>query len=182
VDELSLIEAAQRGDPAAYQQLFAQYSRRVFQAAYLILGDRSGAEDVLQEAFLQTFRYLHKLRAPGAFAAWLYRIAVREARRRSQALQNERFFLRSLAREAPVTSPDLALPSAQRELVRGALERLPEQQRTAVVLHYFADRPLQEIAQAMGVPEGTVKSWLHRAKRKLADLLGTEEGIAEWSI
>lgn len=182
MDEPSVIEAAQRGDPVAYQQLFDQYSRRVFQTAYLILGDRGQAEDVLQEAFLQTFRSLHQLREPGAFPAWLYRTAVREAQRRSKALQSERFFLRSLARQSATVSPDPSLPSAERELVRGALDRLPEQQRTAVILHYFTDRPLAEIASTMGVSEGTVKSWLHRAKRKLAEVLGTEEGVAEWSV
>lgn len=181
MDETQLIEAAKAGDPDAFQQLFSQYSRRIFQTAYLILGDRSAAEDVLQEAFLQTFKSLHQLREPAAFPAWLYRTAVREAQRRSRSMQSERFFLRSLARQRPATAPDHALPSAQRELVRTALDRLPELQRTAVILHYFADRPLQEIALTMGVPEGTVKSWLHRAKRKLAEVLG-EEGAMAWTI
>lgn len=181
MDEAQLVQAAQRGDPDAFAQLFDQYSRRLFQTAYLIIGDRTAAEDVLQEAFLQTFRSLHQLREHGAFPAWLYRTAVREAQRRSRSMQSERFFLRSLAKQRPVTAPDIALPSAQRELVRSALDRLPELHRTAVILHYFADRPLQEIAATMGVPEGTVKSWLHRAKRKLADLLGEEEEVA-WTI
>lgn len=181
MDETHLIQAAKAGDPDAFARLFDQYSRRIFQTAYLILGDRTAAEDVLQEAFLQTFRSLHQLREPGAFPAWLYRTAVREAQRRSRSMQAERFFLRSLARQRSAAVPDHALPSAQRELVRGALDRLPELHRTAVILHYFADRPLQEIAETMGVPQGTVKSWLHRAKRRLAEVLGEEEAAA-WTI
>jgi RNA polymerase sigma-70 factor, ECF subfamily len=172
--EAELVRRCQRGDVAAFEALFARYSRRVLQTAYLITGSRSTAEDILQEAFVQTFRSIAQLREPQAFPGWLLRIAVRTARR---YMQQESAMHRSAIKAAGAEAGSEPAPDNQvvvRHAIWAAVGRLSDQRRIAVVLHYFEDRPVGEIADLLEVPEGTVKSWLYRARSALAAQLGQE--------
>lgn len=172
MDEAQLVRRCQAGDMAAFEALFRAYSRRLIQTAYLITADRRVAEEVMQEAFAQMFRMVGQLRAPEAFGAWLYRIAVREARRSSARERSERgVAVRTADGPIPSESSDVVARQALWE----AIGRLPQQQRIAVVLHYFQDRPVAEIAEIMETPEGTVKSWLHRARQTLSREMGNGE-------
>jgi RNA polymerase sigma-70 factor (ECF subfamily) len=175
LDEPQLIKCCQHGDYSAFEALFALYSRRVLQTAYLITGDRTAAEDILQQAFIQTFRAIAQLKEPTAFSSWLYRITVRAARRylnKERALEHQEF----RAAGAQMTSedtPDKQL--AEREAVWAAIENLPENYRTVVVLYYFEDRSVADIATIIEVPSGTVKTWLRRARAALAKELGNDD-------
>ncbi len=146
--------------------------RELVQTAYLILGDRPAAEDVMQEAFAQTFRVIGQLREPDAFRGWLYKLTVRRAWQQAAKERTQQEAVRRLGGlpQGPDRSP--ADEVERRNMVADAILTLPAQQRAAVVLFYFHDRPLGEIAAVLDAPEGTVKSWLHRAKGTLARLLG----------
>lgn len=168
MDEIELVRRCQQGDPAAYEALFQRCSRQVLQTAYLIIGDRHAAEDVMQEAFATTFRLLGQLREPRAFRSWLYRITVRLAQRSSIQARSEQRLLP--AAEPAVDSHEEEYE--RRELVWAAITQLSSQQRAAVVLHYFHDFPVSEVATVMDAPEVTVKSWLYRARALLAERLG----------
>lgn len=173
MDEAQLVRRCQAGDEAAFEALFARHSRRVLQTAYLITGSPTAAEDILQEAFTQTFRAITQLREPAAFSAWLYRTTVRAARKALQREQQERQATVRVAGEGERAQPPQDAVEV-RQLIWAAISALPEQQRIAVILHYFQDRSVAEIAQVLEAPEGTVKSWLHRARGALASQLGVE--------
>jgi RNA polymerase sigma-70 factor (ECF subfamily) len=146
-----------------------------------ILGDRAEAEDVAQEAFVIAYRSLGAWRADGAFGAWLSRIAVRLAIRRSQA-RRQVTWLDPLAAEADqpgqerfrtmgsgdAVDPATTMLRSERDAaVRAAVASLDEPYREVVALRFFAERSLAEIAEATDRPLGTVKTHLHRGLARL---------------
>lgn len=169
MDEEALIRRCQAGEEAAFSALFQQHARKVFQTAYLITGDRAVAEDVMQEAFVQTFRSIGALRAPAAFSAWLYRTVVRQARR---VAGRERLQRGTALLDFEPAVDDHQDQAVLRQMLWEAIGHLPEQMRIVVVFHYYHDRSVTEIAALMEAPEGTVKSWLHRARTQLGRLIG----------
>ncbi|GAC1366711.1 MAG: sigma-70 family RNA polymerase sigma factor [Actinomycetota bacterium] len=144
-----------------------EYQPGVYLAACLILRDRAAAEDVAQETFLRADRAARKP-APGADASrWLYRIAVNLS---LNILRSRRREERALARSGvdPASAPDGLEGRLLRDAVAEALERLPERLRVPVILRYYLDMSEQEMAGALGIRQGTVKSRLHEARRLLA--------------
>jgi RNA polymerase sigma-70 factor (ECF subfamily) len=172
VDERELVRRCRAGELPAFEALFRQHAPRVLQTAYLILGDRQMAEDVMQDAFAQTFRVIGQLREPEAFRSWLYKMTIRRAWQQAARERTQQEAARRLGALPSDAGPSPYDEVERRRLVADAVLQLPAQQRAAVVLFYFDDRPLGEIAAILDAPEGTVKSWLHRAKATLARLLG----------
>lgn len=171
-----LVRRCQAGDREAFAALFRRYTEPVLRTAYLITGNRAVAEEVMQESFAQAFRSIGGLREVWAFGPWLFRIAVRLARRtaaRERAGQKLAAVYARLWQADAVPVPD---DLAARDRVWECVARLPERQRTVLVLHYYLDRPVSEVAAIMEAPVGTVKSWLHRARAALATELGTAAG------
>ncbi len=138
----------------------------VVRTAYLVLQDRGAAEDAAQEAFVQLFRHWKKISRYEKPEAWVRRVAIRIA---VKALRKQKL--------TTVLNSEIEIPviesSTDPDLMK-AVAKLPGQQRAAVVLFYFEDRPVQEIAQIMDCSEATAKVHLHRARKKLAELLGEE--------
>jgi RNA polymerase sigma-70 factor (sigma-E family) len=149
---------------SAFAWLFRDEYPAIVRTAYLMLGDREAAEDVAQEAFVRLYARWRKVSRYDRPGAWVRRVAIREAsraRRKPRAL--------ALAPEQPggaETPADLDL--------RRALLSLPSNQRAAIVLHYLEDLPLAQVAELMGVATSTAKVHLHRARKRLALLLGEE--------
>lgn len=147
----------------AFAALFSQMAPRMYRTALGILGSPHDAADALQDAGLKAFRYFAKLNHAEAGPAWLTRILINacydQGRKRSRLLP---------AGLAPLEHVQAAEPCSETdwELVQ-ALQTLPEEQRTTVVLRFFQDLSLPQIATVMNVPEGTVKSRLHTALGKL---------------
>lgn len=180
--EATLIQRCAAGDETASAELVAEHQRMVVQLAANLLGDREEALDLSQEVFLRVFRTIHRFRGQSSLRTWIYRIAVNQAwnrhrfwRRRHRADQVS--LDQHVARHGDVfrgfnPEPDRVL--AQKELadrLRGALERLPFEQRTAIVLREVDGLSYEEIAFSLGLAIGTVKSRLTRARQALrADL------------
>lgn len=166
-----MTDTAQRERFAA---LFSQHSPRLFRTAVGILGNGHDAADALQEAGLKAYRHFAKLEHPGAAAAWLTRILV------NVCYDNGRKRARSVPAGLDLLSDLEAAPAPDMdwELLE-SLNVLPTEQRATVVLRFFQDLSLPQIAEVMGVPEGTVKSRLHTALSKLRAELrkGQEEGV-----
>jgi RNA polymerase sigma-70 factor (ECF subfamily) len=165
----SIVEAARRGDRAAFDALVRTEVDRVYRLALAITGDEADASDATQDAFVAAWRSIRDLRDPAAFDAWLTRLAVNACR---MTLRSRR---RRLVREIAVADVDAA---ASRVAVGGtlredaldlhaALGRLQADQRAILVLHHLEGRGLAELAAILGVPEGTVKSRLHAARLAL---------------
>jgi RNA polymerase sigma-70 factor (ECF subfamily) len=152
---------------ALYQARFSDLSAQL----YAYLGDSTEAQDVVQEAFVRAWQRWPKISEYDDPVAWVRRVAWNLATSRHRRLAVVRRFLSRAGppEHHPAASPD-------RVALIAALRRIPEQQRRAVVMHYLADLSVADIAQEIGVAEGTVKSWLHRGRAELARHLsdGTE--------
>jgi RNA polymerase sigma factor (sigma-70 family) len=164
--DAELVVRAQNGDRGAFASLTEAIDDRFHGVAFGILRDMELAQDAVQGAMLDLWRDLPKLRDPGAFEAWSYRLLVRacyaESRRERRWLPN----LLGRLSVGPPLEPGLDAVIDRDQLERG-FRRLPLEQRTVVVLHYFADLPLERVAETLGIPEGTARSRLHRALQGL---------------
>jgi RNA polymerase sigma factor (sigma-70 family) len=165
----ALIERARAGEAGAYDELYRRHRDRVARTAYLLIWDVDMAQDVVQDAFLIGWRDLHRLRRPEQFRAWVTGIALNLCRRRRRAAARDRS--RSNEMEPGGSQVDAADAVALRVVVRRAVDALPRPMREAVVLRFYCGFAESEIAVALGVPVGTVKSRLGRARARLAEAL-----------
>lgn len=177
VDDDALSRALVAGDGQAFRLLVERETPRVFRTCYRILGRVDEAEDTTQETFVLAYRALGTFRGDGHPAAWLTRIAMREAWRRAATRSRERSTTAQLdpsaewlASEAPGPAA-AAIRADEREQVRLAVADLPEPYREVVSLRFFADLSLLEICEATGRPLGTVKAQLHRGLKRLREHL-----------
>ena len=168
-----LVIQAQNGDEEALASLAVAAADRLHAVAHRILRDIDLAEDATQQALLNVWRDLPQLRDPARFDAWSYRLLVRacyaEARRTRHWAPN----LRVLPADQPVTVDGSDLVVDRDQLERG-FRRLSIEHRAVVVLHHYLDMPLDEVAETLGVPVGTVRSRLHHAMRGLRAALDAD--------
>jgi RNA polymerase sigma-70 factor (ECF subfamily) len=171
--DTQLVVRAQSGDQQAFASLAMAVGDRLHAVAHRILRDTDLAEDATQQALLSVWRDLPQLRDPARFDAWSYRLLVRacyaEARRTRRWAPN----LRLLPTDEPVATDPLGSVMDRDQLERG-FRRLSIDHRAVVVLHHYLDLPLPEVAEALGVPEGTVRSRLHNAMRGLRAALDAD--------
>jgi RNA polymerase sigma factor (sigma-70 family) len=153
---------------AQYSELFRSEFTAVVRTAYLILHDQRGAEDVAQQAFIQLLVHWRKVSKYDQPEAWVRRIAIRLATR---SLRRDR--LRGVLHQKAEQS---RAPSSRDLDLVSALKSLPPQQRAAVALFYFEDRPVREIAYILDCAESTAKAHLFKARARLAILLRENEG------
>ena len=157
-----LVERAQAGDLEAFAHLVKASAPRLKSVAYLILRDEHRAEDALQDALILAWRDVRALRDPEAWDAWLRRLTV-NACYKLAAKDRRRSHLERMAPALDaVGTRDEASGFAEREWVLGELDRLDTDRRAVLVLHYYLDLPLTEVAAILGIPYGTVTSRLHR--------------------
>jgi RNA polymerase sigma-70 factor (ECF subfamily) len=176
--ESALVQRCAAGEEAAYTELISDHQRMVVQLAFNLLGDRDEAMDLSQEVFLRVFRTIHRFRGQSSLRTWIYRIAVNQARNRCR-FWRRRHRADQVSLDAHVAThgdlpsngsagPDRVL--AQKELaarLAQALDHLPFDQRTAIVLREIDGLSYDEIAFSLGVAVGTVKSRLTRARQAL---------------
>jgi|SRR5215203_106396 len=175
-----LVERVQRGDKAAFNLLVVKYQRKIFRLLSRLIRDQAEIEDVAQEAFIKAYRALPNFRGESAFYTWLYRIAINTAKNH----------LVSQGRRAPTSTPsdvedaetfddgdhlrDLNTPDSMlvtkqvAEAVNRAIDQLPEDLRTAIVLRELEGLSYEEIAESMQCPIGTVRSRIFRAREAIA--------------
>lgn len=182
--EAALIKRCADGDESACTELVAAHQRMVFNLALHLLGDRDEALDLSQEVFLRVFRTLSGFRGQSALRTWIYRIVVNQARNRQRwwrrRRRDEQVSLDQHLRQFGDMEarrdmlPDRLLASKETaERIWQALEHLPFDQRTALILREIDGLRYDEIAFSLGVAMGTVKSRLTRARQALrAELLG----------
>lgn len=182
-EESALARALADGDEQAFAILVEQETRRVFRACYRVLGRVDEAEDVTQEAFLLAYRGLGTYRGDGYPAAWLMRIATREAWRRSRQRSRQRSVVSPIDAEEMIENVVLDGPpidagimaEEQRDQVRRAVAMLPDPYREVVTLRYFGELSLKEVSVATGAPLGTVKAQVHRGLLRLRDMVREED-------
>lgn len=159
------MERARRGDRDAFAVLAVHATDRLYRVAYRILRDVEDARDATQDALFEAWRDLPGLRDVERWEAWTYRLLVhacyRHARRERVAAAVR------ILRVEPATGRDSVSELADRDAIERGFRRLPPEQRAVVVLHHYVGLPLTEVAQLLGIPDGTARSRLHHATRRL---------------
>ena len=163
--ERSLVEQAQRGDREAFTRLAFELSDRLFAVAHRILRDFDAASDALQVTLLRIWQDLPSLKDPTLIEAWAYRLLVRACYDHLRKQRRQAPALHLLPIDGAAEDPAISI--ANREQLENAFQRLPSEQRAAIVLQYYRDLTLPEIAEILQVPVGTVRSRIHYAKRAL---------------
>jgi len=172
-----LVERAKRGDREAFSLLAAGEIDRLHAIAKLVLRDPELAEDAVQEALVRCWRQLPKLRDVERFDAWLYRILVRAAADEYGRRRRHEATVQTLAIEP--AAADATGNLADRDELEGAFRHLSIDHRAVVVLHHYGGLPLPEVAVALGIPHGTVKSRYHYAMAALRAALAADARVGE---
>jgi len=167
-----IIEACQRGDPAAQRRLYEATHQNVYRLMVRMVGLQEAA-DLTQQVFLQAFRKIGQFSGRSQIGTWMYRVAVNEALQHLRKAKRAR--VRVLEQEPMDRSPDRHEEFDDKELLERALEKLDRDLRSAFLLREVEGLSYREIADALDVPEGTVGSRLNRARRELKQHL-TEFG------
>jgi RNA polymerase sigma-70 factor (ECF subfamily) len=162
VDQRELVERARRGDHDAFATLARVFVARLDASARLILRDPELAQDAVQEGFIRAWRSLPSLRDPDRFEGWLRSLIARSCLDILRKRGRRPIEVELASTDGPATE-DTSAGTADRELLDAILRRLPPDQRVVVVLRYYLDLEVPEIAMTLAIPVGTAKSRLHRA-------------------
>jgi RNA polymerase sigma-70 factor (ECF subfamily) len=188
--DAQLVQRARSGDEQACDLLFRRHYPKVYNLALHLEGNRDDAADVAQTAFVRAYDSLHRLRDEQAFLKWVYRIVVNIVRDRTKAARRKPWIsFQNLLRPSrnaeesaePVEFADrsldperIAMRKARGHALQNAIAALPLEFREALTLHHLQNLDVKQIAEVLGIPEGTVKSRLGRARQRL------REALREW--
>ncbi len=175
--EEMLVKQMKKGDKASFDMLYEKYKNMALHTAYLITGDYSYSEDVVQDTFVKVYLHCKELKNDSGFKAWMMQILVRTAykcgRKKSRELPDDEV-TQKMDTGRTLSSLEQVIMQEEAEAITQAVRTLPVKQRTVVVLYYYQEYQISEIAQIVGCLEGTVKSRLHTARKKLKSVLKTE--------
>jgi RNA polymerase sigma-70 factor, ECF subfamily len=180
LDDIELISRARGGDWAAWETLVSTQQEAIFRLAYLLLGDAYEAEDVAQETFVRAFRALERFDTDrfSSIRPWLLSIAANLSHNRHRSIRRYLAALGRMAQSRPQQTTDsIGERTAQQweaETLWRAVKRLKPNEQEVVYMRYFLDLSEAEMASALGVAPGTVKSRLHRALHRLRSVVDQE--------
>jgi RNA polymerase sigma-70 factor (ECF subfamily) len=171
------VPQARAGDPAAWDALFRRYQLPLYVYAFELVHNEQVSLDIVQETFINASRHIGSLREDDKFGSWLFGIAHQKCVQRWRKENREQAAMEEFAATPPELedSPDeLLIRQEQESEFMDALNQLPLPQRSALLLHFVEDFPLEEIADITGAALGTVKSRLHYAKKALKEMIQKE--------
>ena len=175
-EDTELVERSRHGDADAYTQLVTRYQAMAARTAYVITGSDADAEEAAQEGFVKAYYALDRFRPGAPFRPWLLRIVANEAINRRKAAGRRATVDLSVVGDRPSSDTALspegaALASERKAVVLEALRRMRDEDRLVIAYRYFFDLSESEMAEALGVARGTVKSRLSRAIARLRELM-----------
>ncbi len=179
MDEVKLVAALKGRDPAAIEALIETHGNRLLRSATLLCGDEINAQDLVQDTFVEALRSVHRFRGQASLYTWLHSILKNLTRHYHRDRKRLVYDNELAAQEIPVLEERpsaLDFGSAAAELAR-ALPRLSEAHREVLVLRYYEQMKILELARQLGVSKGTVKSRLHYAIREMQRLLPPEMNL-----
>ncbi len=170
MNEEVLVERMKAGDKEAFDLLYGKYKNLALHTAYLIIGNLSDSEDVVQDTFVKVFLHCKELKKESGFKAWMMQILVRTAyktgKKRSREVPDEDVVMKADTRKER-SALEQVLTREASQILSEAIRELPIKQRTVVILFYYQECSISEIAKICGCLEGTVKSRLYNARVEL---------------
>jgi RNA polymerase sigma-70 factor (ECF subfamily) len=173
VSEAELIQRAKQNDGDAFAALVRRHEALVYSLALRFMGNPVAAEDAAQESLLKAFRLLKGFRGRSRFSTWLYRVTCNVCLTELARCKRRGEVPLKLEHLEPSREPD----HGQRDmnaLVRRCVTQLSERYATILTLYYFEESSYEDIAEAMDIPMGTLKTWMHRARKELRNLVEKE--------
>lgn len=183
IDDSLLIERAQKGDRSALNDLIFRHEKRAYQYAYRLTTNPEEAADIVADAFVRVYNALPNFKGQSAFTTWLYRIITncfldmrkKEKNRQTVSLENslltEEGEMERQIEDESLTPDELAERNERERIMQDAVSQLPEYQRAMIVMYHGECLSYEEIAQALDLPIGTVKSRLNRARLTMREIL-----------
>lgn len=172
--EENLVAQLKEGSKEAFDGLYEKYKDIAIRTAYLITGNLSDSEDVTQETFVKVWLHIRELKNDSGFKPWMMQILVRTAykagRKRKREIPDDEAVIR-MENRIDISSLDKIIRQEEAEMIAMAVKALPVKLRVVVVMHYYNMLSVKEIAQALGIMEGTVKSRLHTARKRMQKML-----------
>lgn len=178
-----LVTRCQKKHPGAFEELVRRYQDRVFNLCFRFLREREVSEEIAQDVFVAVYKHIEGFKGDSKFSTWLFRVVANHCHNKSKYLRRRRHKLQD-SLDAPIESEDgdmkrelpddpdrspeeLARRRAMNEMIQAAIGELDEDHRVIVLLRDVEDMSYEEIGEILGLPEGTVKSRLHRARNEL---------------
>jgi len=180
LEEKQLIQALRNSDESAFRELIKKHELNVYNTCIGMLGDEDNAKDISQDVFIEVFRSIHKFRGNSKLSTWLYRLAVnkslnhiRDNKKHRIVKSIQRFFIND--KNESLDLEDFGSKNAEQEIeqnqhsiaLRQALNKLPENQKTAFVLKNYDDLSYKQIAEVMELSHSSIESLIHRARTNL---------------
>lgn len=173
VSDLDLVAQTRQGDVEAFSELVRRHQRVVYNLAYRFMRDGTSAEDMTQEAFLKAFRLLRGFRGDCEFSTWMYRVTcsvcLTELSRRKKRNEVE-LHLDAATGSVEPESDSIDLP----DIMRHCVGQLPDRYKRIITLYYLRELSYEEIAAKLDIPMGTLKTWMHRARKHLRGIVERE--------
>ena len=177
VELSAAITALRRGDSTGLEVIARRYQLTSLRLAFAILGERESAEDVVADCLVTAFQRIKQFDAERPFAPWFYRIVINTAKKTRRRRRIESRAQRQLTVASSVDAAADALAADERREVFDAVQALPTDERVAVVLRYYVEASIREMAELLGWPSGTVKRRLYNARRRLRNRLAGRLGL-----
>ncbi|NTW45308.1 MAG: sigma-70 family RNA polymerase sigma factor [Anaerolineaceae bacterium] len=176
----NILSKAKKGDDSAFTQIVEAFQTPVFNLCYRMLGDGKEAEDAAQETFLRAHQAIAKYDSGRSFGTWLLSIAahycIDQQRKRKLPITDIDEYLEETAADRNIPNPEsVAIEKERHTQIQNFLLTLPEFDRAAIILRYWYEYSEEEICQTLDISISAVKSRLHRARRKLAKILETND-------
>ena len=172
--EENLVAQLKEGSREAFDELYETYKDMAMRTAYLITGNMTESEDVTQETFVKVWLHIRELKNDAGFKPWMMQILARTAyrtgRKSKREIPDDEAAIR-MENRTDISSLDRMIQQEEAERISMAVKALPVKLRTVVVMHYYNLLSIKEISQALGIMEGTVKSRLHTARKRMQRML-----------
>lgn len=173
ISDKELLELCGSGNNSGYSVLYQRYSKAAFNSIFRLVNDREEAEDILQEVFVKAFSEIKSLKNTDSFGGWVKRIAINHA---LNFLRKKKIYFAEIEDDKMLDTNDDELEEKldlefRIEELQNVIAELPLQIRTIVNLFLFENMPQEEIAKELNIPPGTVRSYYHRAKKKIFEKL-----------
>lgn len=180
VEESELVQRLKGGNKEAFNALYEKYKNILLRMAYLVSGEMDKAEDIVQETFVKCYLHIGELKKAEGFRSWLfqilYRTAYRHVKKSRREIPDDEIGIQADAADG-ITPLDRIIQTEKERQVKQAVQLLDFKHRAVVILFYYNEMPTKEIAKVLGCTEGTVKSRLFTARKKLKKKLEQlEEG------
>lgn len=175
LSDIELVKRSQSGNREAFSELVRRHQNMVYNVAYRFMRDAALAEDMAQESFLKAYRLLKGFRGDCSFSTWMYRVTsttcLTEISRRKKRGETGLYVDTPIEQNVIVHSPS---EKDLKEQIRRCVTKLSERYATIVTLYYLKGVSYEEIAQAMNIPKGTLKTWMFRARKQLRMIVEKE--------